>query len=151
LQKDAENAEARYLLGVAALESGDVASADIELNKARDLGYNAEELQVALARTMLAKGEPAKLVSQYGSTKLASPRLQAELLAAVGNAQLAQNRRSEAQSAFGEALALDPASAAANIGLARLAASERDFAGAGARLTTALGTSPSSAEALILK
>ena len=57
LQKDPENAEARYLLGLASLLNGDIASAEIELNKASDLGLRSEELQVALARLWLAKGD----------------------------------------------------------------------------------------------
>jgi len=151
LQKDPQNPEARYLLGFASLETGDIASADIELGKARELGYRGEELQVALARTMLAKGAYKKVTEDYGSTKLASPKLQAELLATVGAAMLAQNRRADAERSFNEALALDAGNIAGNLGLARVAASQRDFAAAGKRIDTVLATTPSNGDALLLK
>ncbi|HZM34835.1 MAG TPA: XrtA/PEP-CTERM system TPR-repeat protein PrsT [Burkholderiales bacterium] len=151
LQQDPGNAEARYLLGLTSLEAGDVVTAEVELGKARELGYGGEELQVALARTLLAKGEAAKVVAEFGATKLSSPRHQAELRAVIGNAQLAQSKPEEAKNAFNEALAIDPGNAAANLGLARLAASQRDLAGADKRVATALETMPKSAEALLLK
>src|SRR3954462_14980567 len=127
LQKDPNNGEARYLLGFASLENGDVASADAELGKARELGYAAEERAVALARTRLAKGEFAKVVTEFGSTKLASSKLQAELRATVGAPMLSQNRIADAEQVFNEAIALDAGSATANLGLGRIAASRRDF------------------------
>lgn len=151
LQKEPKSAEARYLLGFASLENGDIASAEIELDKARDLGFAGEELPVARARTMLAKGEREKVVSDFGAMKLASPKLQAELRGVVGSAELAQNHRAEAQRAFREALALDATSVGANIGLARYAASERDFARADGYLSAALAAAPSNMEALLLK
>ncbi|HZP89036.1 MAG TPA: XrtA/PEP-CTERM system TPR-repeat protein PrsT [Burkholderiales bacterium] len=151
LQKDPQNGEARYLFGLAALENGDLASAETELNKARQLGYENDALQVALARNMLARGEYKKLVDEFDGTKLSSPKLQAELLATVGAGELALNRRSEAQAAFREALALDASSSAANLGLARLAVASRDFPGALSLVDAALTSSPSSAEALLLK
>lgn len=151
LQKEPDNAEARYLLGVAALENADLSSAEIELGKARQLGYSGEDLPVALARMMLAKGEHAKVVSEFSGTKLSAPKIQAQLLAVIGTAELAQNHRTEAQSVFRQALALDPGSVATSIGLARLAASERDLAAANKYIDGALAAAPSNGEALLLK
>jgi Tfp pilus assembly protein PilF len=59
LQKDPDNREARYLLGLASLEIGDVLSAEQHLKKAIELGHTADEVQVAFARTLLAKGDSA--------------------------------------------------------------------------------------------
>ena len=151
LQQQPQNAEARYLLAVASLENGDLASAEIELGKARELGYSEDGLQVALARVQLARGRPGKVVADFDGVKLASPKSQAELRAIVGSAELAQNHPTEARRAFNEAFVLDPQSAGANIGLARIAASERDFTTAMARVDAALAASPSSGEALLLK
>jgi putative PEP-CTERM system TPR-repeat lipoprotein len=151
LQKEPKNAEARYLLGLASLENADLSSAEVELGKARELGYRGEELQVALARTVLAKGEPANVVRDFGAMKLSSPTLQAQLRAVVGNAELAQNHRGEAESAFREALTLDANSVGANVGLARFAAGDGDFARATAHVNTALAASPSDGDALLLK
>lgn len=150
LQKEPTNGEARYLLGFASLENADVASAEIELNKAREAGYAGEELQVALARTMLAKGESAKILSAFQAMKLSSPKMQAELRAVVGGAELAQNHPVEAERALREALALDANSAEANLGLARFSASQGDLAGADKYIKAALAISPANGEALLL-
>lgn len=151
LQKEPQNGEARYLLGVSTLESGDLASAQVELDKARELGYAGEDLALARARTLLERGEPTKVLEQFGQTKLQAAKLQAELRATVGAAYLAQNERNAAQLAFTESLALDPASARAHIGLARLAAADADFGAADKHVAAALEAMPWSAEALLLK
>jgi cellulose synthase operon protein C len=151
LQKDPQNAEARYLLGLASLENGDVVSADIQLQKAAELGWNTDEMAIALARAMLAKGAAGEVVAQFATKKLSSPELQAELAALVGAAQLDRNQRKEAETAIREALALDPGNVAANLGAARLAAVERKFGDALAKADKALARSPSSPQALLLK
>jgi len=151
LQKEPENTEARYLLGLSFLESGDVGSAQIELKKASDLGLRTDELQLALARAGLARGASGKVLAEFGSKTLSSPKLQAELRALVGMAQFAQGRSAEGQAALAEALALDPGNVTANLGLARLAASERDFRKALSRVDTALSASPARFETLLLK
>lgn len=151
LQKEPNHPEARYLLGLSSLESGDIVSAEVELEKAAGLGLASDELHIALARTRLAKGEAAKVVSEFGGKTLAAPKAQAELRALVGTAELQRGRRPEAQGAFSEALALDPANVPANLGIARLAAAEQDFPGALRRVETALAAVPSSFEALLLK
>jgi len=151
LQKDPKNAEARYLLGLSLLKNGDAGAAEIELNKAVDLGLRSDDVRVALARAQLDKGEADKVISRFGSLTLASPKMQAELRAIVGMAQLARNRIDDARKAFTEALALDSADATANLGMARIAASQKDFPQAMSRVDAVLGASPSSLEALMLK
>lgn len=151
LQKNPKNAEARYLLGLSSLNNGDPGAAEIELNKALDLGLHSDDVQVALARAELEKGHADKVVIQFGSKTLASTKMQAELRAIVGTAQLARNHREEARNAFTEALSLDATDVTANLGMARLAASERDFSQAMARVNTALQAAPSSVDALLLK
>ena len=44
LQKDPDNAEARFLLGKALLENGELAAAEKELNKANELRYPLDQL-----------------------------------------------------------------------------------------------------------
>jgi putative PEP-CTERM system TPR-repeat lipoprotein len=151
LQKDPKNAEARYLLGLSSLKNGDPDAAKIELNKAVELGLHSDELEVALARAELDSGGADKVITRFGSKTLSQPKMQAELRAIVGMAQLTRNQGEDARKAFAEALALDPADVTANLGMARLAASERDFVQAMSRVETALSASPSSLEALMLK
>ncbi|HZP87197.1 MAG TPA: XrtA/PEP-CTERM system TPR-repeat protein PrsT [Burkholderiales bacterium] len=151
LQAEPDNTEARYLLGISSLEQGDYYSASIELSKAKQSGYAGEELRVAVARTMLATGEHTTLIDDFQARKLSNPKLQAELQAIVGAALLAQGRRSEARASFNDALAIDAASPTANLGIARLAASEADWSGALARVEKALKDSPDNFEALLFK
>lgn len=151
LQQAPENAEARYLLGVAYLEQGDPTAAQIELDKAAQLGYDSGELQVAFARTALARGEADKMLAQFASKTLPDAKAQAELRALAGMAHLARNERNEAQRAFDQALALDPANVTANLGTARLAALAKNFAEGLSRVERALATAPRSADGLLLK
>ena len=150
LQKDPDNRDARYVLGLASLEVGDIASAEQNLQKALELGYAGDEVYVALARTLLAKGESGTLIRQFGA-KVSTPHAQADLLAMVGSAELKSNRRAEAQAAFKQALALDATNVFANLGVARLAAGDQDWKRAAAAIDTALATAPRNTEALMLK
>src|SRR5215213_6165851 len=122
LQKEPDNAEVRYLLGLSALENGDLVSAEIELGKAAVLGLDSDELQLAFARALLMKGDADKMVAQFDGKTLRSPARQAELRALIGSAQLSRNDRAQAQRSFGESLALDKTNTAAHLGMARLAA-----------------------------
>jgi putative PEP-CTERM system TPR-repeat lipoprotein len=151
LQQDPNNSEARYLLGVSLMKIGDAPSAEIELNKAVALGLASDEVQVALARAVLDQGAGEKVLAQFGSKKLSSPPMQAELRAIIGMAQLMQNRQKDARGEFTEALALDPGSVTANLGMARLAVAEQDFAKASSLVDTALASSPAGFDALIFK
>ena len=151
LQKDPDNREARYVLGLASLEAGDIISAEQNLKRAIELGYAGDEVQVALARTLLAKGETATLIKEFGEAKLSTPKAQAEMLAVVGGAELQRNRRAQARAAFEQALALDATNVFANLGVARLAAADQDWKRATVAIDTALATAARDTDALILK
>ena len=151
LQKEPNNVQARYLLGIASLENGDFNSAYTELSKAKKSGYAGIELEVALARTLLGQGEYERLVGEYRQKKLPSPQLHAELQATLGAAYLALKRVDDAQAALREAAGIDPGNATAHVGLARLAALTRDYPAALAEVERALSASPLNAEALMFK
>jgi putative PEP-CTERM system TPR-repeat lipoprotein len=151
LQKAPEHPEARYLLGVALLEQGDAVAAQIELDKAVELGFSSDELQLALARTTLAKGEADKMLERFGSRTLSSPKAQAELRALMGMAHLARGRPDKAKAAFDDSLKLEASNVTANLGAARIAAVERNFADALSQVERALVTAPTRLDALLLK
>ena len=65
LQKNPDLAEARFLLGKALLENGDVAAADKELNKANELRYPFDQLAPVLARSILARGDAKKVIGDF--------------------------------------------------------------------------------------
>jgi putative PEP-CTERM system TPR-repeat lipoprotein len=151
LQKTPDNAEARYLLGIALLEQDHAAAAQIALEKALALGFSSDELQIALARATLARGQADKLLERFGSTTLSAPKANAELRALVGTAHLERARPREAGRAFQEAFKLDASNVTAQIGMARLAVADADPAEALSRVERALGAAPYSVPALRLK
>jgi putative PEP-CTERM system TPR-repeat lipoprotein len=142
---------ARFVLGAALLEQGDAPGAQIELDKAVKLGFSSDELQVALARAALAAGQADKLPERFGSITLSSPKATAELRALIGTAHLDQSQPREAARAFEQALELDAANVTAQIGAARLAAARAELDEALSRVERALGASPHSVPALLLK
>lgn len=151
LQSAPEHPEARYLLGLALLEQGDAGAAQIEFAKAAQFGFSSDELQTALARAALARGENEKLLEQFAEKKLAEPKAHAELRALVGTALLARNQGKEAEREFEHALAADEANVTANLGVARLAAARASLPDALARVDRVLASAPASVEALLLK
>jgi len=151
LQISPDDAAARYLLGVALLEQGDAVSAQIELDKAVKLGLWSDELQVALARAALARGQADRLLERFGSTPLSAPKANAELRALVGMAYLERVRLREAARAFEQALELDASNVTAQIGAARVAAARANPAEALSRVERVLGAAPDSVPALLLK
>ena len=70
LQSNPNLAEARFLLGSALLESGDIASAEVELRKALELKHPINATLPLLARAMLTGGKAQKLVEEFGKTRL---------------------------------------------------------------------------------
>ena len=57
LQQDNQSAEARWLLGKIYLDSGDVLSAEKELQRALRLGWSQDDVLPALARSLLPQGK----------------------------------------------------------------------------------------------
>jgi putative PEP-CTERM system TPR-repeat lipoprotein len=151
LQKNPDNGEARFLLGAAFLEQDNPAAAQIELDKAVQLGFSSDELQVTLARVALARGQADKLLERFRSRTLATPKAQAELRALVGTAHLVRGQTQEAARAFDDALKLDATNVAAHLGAARLAAGAQDLPAALSRVERALAAAPASVPALLLK
>lgn len=90
LQKNTENAEARYLLGSINLEAGDLTSAEQEFRRAALAGWNKEETQVGLARVLISKKEFQKLLDEIVIVNTWSPATRADIsgLRALAEASL---------------------------------------------------------------
>lgn len=148
LQKS-ENAEARYLLGSIYAGAGDLASAEKEYRRAFDLGYERERSLPALMATLLALGQPQRVLDLSHDLKLESPAAHGNALAITGNALLQLRKPEEATQTFKEALTVAPGNTAARIGLAALQAGN-DREGARASLHKLLAEHPDTPEALSL-
>lgn len=151
LKKAPNNPDARYLLGVALERSGDSVSAEIELRKAAEGGYPAELVYPALGRTLVAQGQSEKALSELKSVKFGNAGASAETRAVIGETYLRLGRTEEARSAFASALDAQPDSAAAKLGLARVAAAKPDLPEAMRLVDELLAESPLQVEALTFK
>lgn len=74
LQNNPDLAEARFLLGKALLEDGNLTGAEVELRKAADLKYPADQLVPLQARTLLALGQAKKVVDDLAKVQLSLSR-----------------------------------------------------------------------------
>ncbi|MFT3847224.1 MAG: PEP-CTERM system TPR-repeat protein PrsT [Propionivibrio sp.] len=151
LQGNPDLAEARFLLGKAMLESGNPTAADVELRKAADLKYPADQLVPLMARTQLVLGQPQKITNELAKVELTTPESKADLQSTIGQAYLMMGKTAEAQAAFDAAIAAVPGYSQALIGQARIKASNRDLPGALALLDSSLEKNPKLHEAWQLK
>ena len=151
LQKNPDLGEARFLLGKTLLDGGESTSAEIELRKAKDLNYSADQVVPLLARTQLMLGQPKKVTEDLAKVQLTSPESKADLLVTTGQAYLMMGNIDASQTAFDEALAAVPGYGPALVGQARVKAAKRDLPGALALLESALEKSPKLYDAWQLK
>ncbi len=108
LQKNAESASGRLLLGQALLEAGDMAGAEIELRRAEELGAPRDQVLPLLAQTLLQSGQSRKLIADYGDQSLADPKAMSVLLQQLSMAYLAQGNLTEAKATAVRALQATP-------------------------------------------
>ncbi len=151
LQSNPDLAEARFLLGKSLLEEGNPTGAEVELRKAADLKYPADQLVPLQARTLLALGQAKKVVDDLGKVQLTSADGKADLNTTVGRAWLALGKVDAAQTAFGDALAAVPDYGPAVFGQARIKAANRDFAAALTLIDSVIAKNPGFIEALQFK
>lgn len=151
LQANVNMAEARYLLGVALLRSGDAAGGEAELRKAREYKHPDEEVVPVLAEAMLALRQYRKLTDEFAGERLESPSAQARLQTAVAGAFAAQNRPDAARESLEEALKASPNYAKARLMQARDQAAQREYDAALANLEAIIAAEPAEHEAWQLK
>lgn len=145
LQKDASLVEARFWLGKALLESGDVEGAWLELNKAREAGYKSDEVAPVMAAALILKGELDKFIAEYGDVELTDRKRQAELKAALATAYGAKGKLVQARAAADAALRADPSNVVAQLAIAQLLQMGGDKAGAQEQIERAMKANPNSA------
>lgn len=127
LQKNDRSAEARYLLGKALIESGDLAGGMIELHKSLEFDGSEAQIIPELARAMVLLGQDAPLISQFGAVRLSDASAAADLKTSLATAFARTSDKDKAEKAAAEALSLRPGYAPALIVQARLNIGERNF------------------------
>ena len=149
LQQNPGHAEARWRLGQALLAQGQPSAALTELERARDLGWNAAVVTLAMARARSDLGEHNRVAELLDDLELAdldvADRRAAGIL--LGRTLLGQERIEEAREAFSTVLTEHPDHAPAGIGLARVALLNAETDLAREHLEQALAADPAAIEA----
>ncbi len=151
LQKDPAQPEARYLLGLALLSSGDAAGGETELRKAMELKHPQELLVPALAQALLAQRQYKKLTQEFATSDFKDVAARASLKTSLAMAHAAQGEVDLSRAALDAALAADATYAPALLMRARLLAARREFDSALATIDTIFATAPGDYEAWKLK
>ncbi len=146
LQKDPDNIEASYLLGVVYVQAGEAAPAEIALRKALAGDFEPAQIVPHLARSLLLQRKFQQLLDETADSGES-----AELIGLRGRAQLALGRFSDARSSFQHAIKLQPDFPDALLGQAGLAAAEKDPKAALGFVEQALAAAPQNVEAWLLK
>lgn len=151
LQQDPNLAEARFLLGKALFDSGDAAGAVVELRKALDAKYPADEVVPPLAQALVATGQAKSLVTDFAKIELKTPEAKADLQTSLAVSHVARGEMAPARKALAAALEIKPDLPRALMVKAQLAVVEQDLDGALQLAETVLAKDPGNAEALKLK
>jgi putative PEP-CTERM system TPR-repeat lipoprotein len=121
LLKQPDHAEARLQLAQAELDLGDPESAEIELQRARELGISRERISLMLAEVRLQLEQFDDMLRELRLDDAAPVERRVAVLNLRGRAHLGLGQIVLAEEAFKAALALDEKSVDALIGLARFA------------------------------
>ncbi|MCH8037164.1 MAG: tetratricopeptide repeat protein, partial [Proteobacteria bacterium] len=120
LQREPGNAAARFLLGRVHLRSGNIAGAEKELLRARDLGYQGEDFDLTLSYLRLRQRRFQDVLTGVSEEIEIENSLQRDLYAARGEALLGLGQFDEASAIFDRILTAGP-HAYALLGKARIA------------------------------
>lgn len=119
VQKDPENAQARWLLGSAYLELRLGAEAETQFEKAIQLGISPQSVRVPLARAQLYQGHFQQLLDKLSVAETDEPGIQTQVLDLRGNALTGLGKFTEGCPLFERALQTDQGYAPAYLGRAR--------------------------------
>ncbi len=142
LQRDADNREARLLLGRAALRMNDPGTAEKELRRAVSLGTGLDAVAVDLGLAMLARGEYEQLLAEIEPALGATEADRLSIHRLRGDALMALQRSTEARAGYEAALAIDPDDLASIVGVAASRVAEMDYAQARSALDRAIALDP---------
>lgn len=151
LQKDGSLVEARFWLGKALLESGDVQGAWLELSKAREGGYSNDELVPVMAAVLILRGDVNKFIAEYADVQLTDPKRQSELKAALATAYGSRGMYVQARAAADAALQADPDNIVAQLSIAQLQLVAGDKNAALAQIERTMKAHPESARPWVSK
>jgi putative PEP-CTERM system TPR-repeat lipoprotein len=151
LQQNPNLAEARFLLGTALLDGGDITGAELELRKALELKYSPDAVVPLLANVMLAKGQAKKLIDDFGGVTLSPGEPLAALNTTLSVAYASLGRLDIAKQRLDAALATKPDYAPAQLADIRQRLAARDVASARSKIDALLSQNPANPDGLIVE
>jgi putative PEP-CTERM system TPR-repeat lipoprotein len=144
LQREPNNAEARFLLGKVHLKLGDPSSAEKEFLRSRELGYADDELDLFLAYARLQQQRFRDVIGGISDLTEIESAIQKDLFVARGEALMGLGQLEDAEAVFDRVLESGP-HARALVGKAQVAAFIGDQAGARSLLDRAKALAPDEA------
>jgi len=121
LQKQPDNVEAHYLLGLAHLDGGEGPRAEAELSKALTLGRDAKQVLPPLAKSMILQRKFEEALYVTDPARVAGARGSVEILNIRALAELARGRLRAAKGALDLAMVMQPDYADGMLAQARIA------------------------------
>lgn len=151
LQAKPDLAEARFLIGQALLDNEQAIEAVVELRKAAELNYPADQVTPLLAKAYLQSGEAGKAIQLEAASSLTAPEAIAGLKTQVAFAYAALGSPEKSEAALDQALRVNATYAPALLMRARMLAAKRDLDGALRVTDEVLARTPADLAALMLK
>ena len=151
LQKNADSPTARFLLGRALLMAGDPAGALVELERARLLQYDPNQLVPVLVDALVGAGQRKKAIQDFSKTTLSDRSAQVALSVTIASALASEGDYEQSARVVARALEVDPKSVDARLLKARLSTQGDKFDEANAAVDAILAEHPTHAEAWQVK
>jgi len=149
LQANPNLGEARFLLGKALLDSGDIPGALVELRKAKDMNFASEQTLPLLAKAILMGGDARKVIDEFAKAELSSPEATANLKTTLSQAYAVLGKIEPAKTALSAALAAQPDNAQALLTKAQISAAEGKVDEAQLIVDSILANHPKDQDALL--
>ena len=151
LKEEPTNAEARYLLGMAYLRSGDVPAAEKELSRARDLDWAREKVLIPLGRLLLAQRQFQRVLDEFDIADNDTDDLRSDIFSLRGSAEFGLGNSAPAQDYFQKALELAPEQVESLLGMAQIELTKREYANAADYIGKAITANENRVESWLAK
>jgi len=151
LQKNPENAEARYLLGNISLSYGDYATAAKEFRRAAAAGWDPAQATTGLAQALLGMGNHQELIDETQVSDTYTATTQANLHALRALAAAGLGNMSQAGKSLDAAAGLDADSLQVRIATIKIRLADGDTQAAETELATALELYPDNQGLLLMR
>ena len=146
VQKEPDNAQARWLLGQLYLKTGQGAESEKELNRAVQAGVNEASIKPLLAHALLLQGEHQRLLNEIALNGRENASIKASILSSMASANFGLGKFEEGCNLFSESHKSDASHLPAYRGLANCDNLKGKTIEAKARLQEALKIDPKDAD-----